>query len=407
MEGARLLQKVRLTNFLSYGPEGEEIELQPLNVLIGPNGSGKSNFIEAVGVLRAAPGDLVAPIRNGGGLPEWIWKGGGAGYPHFRLETVVVPFPDSRSIRYALEITYAGQFFELADEIVEDAFEASPDAPDTRHYYRFNRGSPVLLSREAVQESNGEGYRQHYRDYRPPGGVPLNLSILSQIRDSEHYPTITRLGEALSEIRLFRNISAGPQSPLRGPQRADEPSSFLIEDGRNLGVVLNDLLNHPPVKKRFLQELRRFYGQVGDITTKIHANTVETFFHEPSFPESTPSIRVSDGMLRYLSLLCILCHPHPPALVCIEEPEVGMHPDVLPVIAELMIEASQRMQLIVTTHSDILVSALGDVPEAVVVCERDDRGTHLRRLNPEALKEWLKDYSLGGLWLTGELGGNP
>ena len=102
-----------------------------------------------------------------------------------------------------------------------------------------------------------------------------------------------------------------------------------------------------------------------------------------------------------------MCHPSSPCLVCIEEPEIGLHPDALPHLADLLVDACQRMQLIVTTHSDILVSALSEVPEAVVVCERDDRGTHLRRLDPEALKEWLEDYSLGGLWLTGELGGNP
>jgi len=78
----------------------------------------------------------------------------------------------------------------------------------------------------------------------------------------------------------------------------------------------------------------------------------------------------------------------------------------LPTIAELLIEASQNTQLIVTTHSDTLVSALTNVPESILVCERDDEGTHLRRLEPESLKEWLEKYSLGELWRMGEIGGN-
>ena len=101
-------------------------------------------------------------------------------------------------------------------------------------------------------------------------------------------------------------------------------------------------------------------------------------------------MRLSDGTLRYLCLLAILCHPEPPPLICIEEPETGLHPDILPTIAELLIEASQRTQLIVTTHSDILVSALSDIPEAVLVCEKDEDGTHFKRLNKDDLKEWLK-----------------
>ncbi|HEX8998269.1 MAG TPA: hypothetical protein VGB07_00115, partial [Blastocatellia bacterium] len=73
--------------------------------------------------------------------------------------------------------------------------------------------------------------------------------------------------------------------------------------------------------------------------------------------------------------------------------------------AELLIEASQRTQLIVTTHSEFLVSALSDIPEAVIVCERNENGSQLNRLDPESLKEWLERYSLGDLWMKGELGG--
>ena len=79
---------------------------------------------------------------------------------------------------------------------------------------------------------------------------------------------------------------------------------------------------------------------------------------------------------------------------------------MLSTIAELLIDASHRTQLIVTTHSDILISALTEVPESVLVCERDDQGSHFRRLEKEPLKEWLNKYSLGEVWLMGEIGGN-
>ena len=102
----------------------------------------------------------------------------------------------------------------------------------------------------------------------------------------------------------------------------------------------------------------------------------------------------------------ILLHPTPPPLICIEEPELGLHPDILPTIAQLLIEASKRTQLIVTTHSDDLISALSEIPESILVCERDERGSRMRRLEPEALKDWLENYSLGELRGMGELGGN-
>ena len=133
--------------------------------------------------------------------------------------------------------------------------------------------------------------------------------------------------------------------------------------------------------------------------------TVQVFFHEKGLKTPVPATRLSDGTLRYLSLLLILCHPSPPPLVCIEEPELGLHPDVLPVLAELFIEAATRAQFIVTTHSDSLISALSDVPEAVIVCERGDDGTTLRASRTPKLAEWLNRYKLGELWRMGEIGG--
>ena len=131
---------------------------------------------------------------------------------------------------------------------------------------------------------------------------------------------------------------------------------------------------------------------------------MQLFVHEKG-GKIIPATRLSDGTLRYVCLLAILCHPEPPPLVCLEEPELGLHPDILPTIAELLLDASQRTQLIVTTHSDVLVSALSETPEAVVVCEADERGTHLRRLEREPLRECLAKYSLGDLWLKGQIGG--
>jgi predicted ATPase len=89
-----------------------------------------------------------------------------------------------------------------------------------------------------------------------------------------------------------------------------------------------------------------------------------------------------------------------------EEPELGLHPDALSLVAELLVAASARMQIIVTTHSDVLVSALTDHVESVLVCEH--RGsTQLASLDAERLTHWLDKYRLGDLWRMGELGGNP
>jgi predicted ATPase len=114
---------------------------------------------------------------------------------------------------------------------------------------------------------------------------------------------------------------------------------------------------------------------------------------------------MSDGVVRWLALLAILLNPDPPPLVCLEEPELGLHPDMIHELAKLLIDASSRMQLIITTHSDRLIEEFTEMPESVIVCEKENGATTLRRLSEERLSAWLKEYSLGELWTKGELGG--
>ena len=95
-----------------------------------------------------------------------------------------------------------------------------------------------------------------------------------------------------------------------------------------------------------------------------------------------PASRLSDGTLRYMALAAILLDPDPPPLVVIEEPELGLHPDLTLGIGRMLVEASQRMQLVVTTHSTGLIDALDECPSSVVVCEKDDGESVFERLEP-------------------------
>ncbi len=403
MNGSRLIQTLRIQNVLSFGPATEGIDLQPLNVLIGPNASGKSNLIEVLGLLRAAPADLTAPIREGGGTAEWLWKGV-PGIPTATIETTV-SYPEGRMpLRYRLSFTMSGQRLELTDEAVENerAFEGHTDV---YFFYRYQNGNPTLnvrLRPEAQAGSADERLRRRLRreDLKP------DQSVLSQRKDPDQYPELTYLGNQFASIRLYREWNMGRYTAPRMPQRPDLPDDTLLEDASNLGLVLNNLQHHIETWQRILAELQRFYGAVEHVTTRIQGGTVQIFLQERGLRQPVPATRLSDGTLRYLCLLAILCHPQPPPLICLEEPELGLHPDILPALADLLIDASRRTQIVVTTHSDTLVSTLSNIPEAVLVCERDDQGSRLRRLDPEHLRFWLEKYSLGELWRMGEIGGN-
>jgi predicted ATPase len=193
----------------------------------------------------------------------------------------------------------------------------------------------------------------------------------------------------------------------RRPQKADLPNDLLEPDCSNLGLVLNRLQEDLTLKRRLIQELQALYAGIEDYYVKIDGGTVQVFFQENIQGRIVPmpATRLSDGTLRYLCLLAILCHPSPPPLVCIEEPELGLHPDVLPQLAQLLKEASERTQLIVTTHSDVLVDAMTDQPDVVLIAEKGECGTTLTRLDKDQLQPWLEKYRLGQLWTRGDLGG--
>ena len=398
----RLIQSIKLQNFLSFGPDAEEIELKSLNVLIGPNASGKSNLIEAVGFLRASPIDLSSPIRDGGGVMEWLWKGSQK-TPVAEVNATVYYPEGIMPLRHKISFTMIGQRFELVDEGVENERPESLRLDDVRFYYRYRRGHPVI---SAYTDRAGEtGSRSRLERRLRREDLALDQSVLSQRKDPDQYPEVTYLGNQYSRIRLYREWNLGRYTLPRLPQKADLPDDFLLEDISNLGLVLNNLEHQPGIRNLLLDKLKQFHESFTDISTKIHGGTVQIFLHENGLYQPIPATRLSDGTLRYLCLLSILCHPSPPPLVCVEEPELGLHPDILPTVAELLIEASSRMQLIITTQSDILVDALTETPEAILVCEKHHGSTTMRRLKKEDLTAWLKKYALGELWRMGEIGG--
>lgn len=394
-----LIQRLQLRNLLSFGPGGQDVELGPLNVLIGPNGSGKSNLVEMIGLLRATSGNLATVSTRGEGPAEWFWKGQGGGVEGFLGAATRYPLPVSGcpervgcaegagiTIHHDLHLGQVQHRFWIMEESI---------------YAESQEGGAQLYGEEglpAIRVANGEV------ESIPTDRIRRDQSVLAQFRNPLRYPELTYLADQYGATRLYRSWGLGPTAEVRGPQRADGATDFLEEDASNLGLIINDLTNRG-LRGLLLDHLRRFYPGVRDLTIKILGGTVQPFLHEEGLSSPLPVTRLSDGTLRYLAMLCILCHPEPPPLICLEEPELGLHPDMIGVIAELLLAASERTQLVVTTHSDLLVSALSAQPETILVCEKGPDGTAVERLKADDLREWLQEYSLGELWLKGQIGG--
>ena len=382
-----LIRRLKVSGLLSFGPTGIDLPMEPLNVLIGPNGSGKSNLLEVLGLLRAAPRDLGEPFRRRGGVREWLWKGDGS-TGTATIEALI----DSNvgALRHMLTVMYNGWRLQVTGEEIGGA-ELPESGADV--YYRLSAG----------QHSFGIRHQATAEVQAPHSDAKPEESVLSQIRDPRVYAPLSLLQDLYERIRLYQNWSFGPSAALRREQSAHATSDFLNDGAENLAVVLSHFRGRE--KRRLVESLHELFDGIVDVSCPVTGGTVALFLEEGG-GRQIPATLLSDGTLRYLSLLAVLLHPSPPPLVALEEPELGLHPDVVGEVAKLLVEASKRSQIVVTTHSRMLVDALTDHPSSVVVCEKENGESRFERLDGTRLKAWLDKYSLGDLWSSGELGGN-
>ena len=384
-----LIRRLKASGLLSFGPKGIDLPMEPLNVLIGPNGSGKSNLLEVLALLRAAPRSLAAPVKRRGGTWEWLWKGEQS--PHAAtVEAIVERRDEEGPLRHTLTFTDNGGRLQVTAEEIANA--EAPD-PGAESYYRLDAGRHAL----GVRRRGTAGMRVVHRDAK------LEESVLSQIRDPRDYPALNLLQEQYERIRLYQNWSFGPAAKARRDQSAHVTSDFLKDGAENLAIVLSHFRGED--KRQLVEALQELFDGIVDISCPVTGGTVALFLEERD-GRQIPATLLSDGTLHYLSLLAILLHPTPPPLIGLEEPELGLHPDIVAEVAKLLVGASQRTQIVVTTHSRMLVDALTDHPSSVVVCEKDQGESRFERLDGMRLKAWLDKYSLGELWSSGELGGN-
>jgi predicted ATPase len=376
-----LLHSITLTNLLSFNET--TLELRPLNVLIGANASGKSNLISAIGLLNAAPGNLPGAMMWGGGVRQWISQRQPRGLTAKIAAQVEIPKAEG-PLHYFLEFCERDGSLSIAAELLRSAggrvfFQRSPT------HVKIQKALDQAASETDILES--QSLLAAYRDPADPG------------------PT-TRLGEAFSAIRTFHEFNTNPISQTRRGASVGLQKDFLLDGGDNLALILQNLSFRGELD-RLTEYLRRFWDGAEDIRVKLEAEVAQTYVKERGIPDPISAWRLSDGTLKFLCLLAVLLHPEPPPLICIEEPELGLHPDAVTVVADALREASERCQIIVTTHSEALVGAFSDEPEAVVVCERGaDGGTQFNRLQSSELDKWLERYRLGELWRMGEIGGN-
>ena len=386
------LQELRIKGLLSFGEEAV-FEFGRLNLLVGPNGSGKSNLIDCIRVISQAPLDIQSVFTKGG-FESWLYNGIDKQSGSGSVE-VLVRLPElAGRIWHRLRL---GPPSRSRAQLEEHITGEQKEPVETTPYFVGSYRSAAVLS------IPGGRKRRRERELGTGDYNPFQ-SILSQIRDVGQYPEITRLANLYAGFRIYSEWSFGRASKLREAALASRSDTSLSESMDDLPVALNALQQtaaHERIRK-FLPELKEAYR---DYVTRVLFGRVGLDLVEKYFEPPVPAIRLSDGTLRFLALAAILLQPEPPPVICLEEPELGMHPDMIRMVAQMIADASAKTQLIVTTHSDYLLTALQDDFDVLFAFDSGPKGSVVQRLLREEFHKWRAEHDLGELWTSGELGG--
>jgi predicted ATPase len=391
-----VITKLEIQGFRSI--EQLQLDMAPLTVLIGPNGSGKSNLLDAFALVSSAAA---------GGLSDGLAKRGGYDTIHFRGA-------QDQKMFFELEFAGVGAFQE-EEGTVHYRVELRPSASVARVWFeqvnitdKPGYPAPLVVAQRKVAECKFRNILS--REKEEPKGIESDTELaIFQVKDQTAYPTPYKLAREMSSWRVYPPIATGEDAPVRRPQLL-RSGLRLGTDGGNLASVLHAIQNqHPAVWEELCDVLQTACAEFRHLSFPPEGGDgliVLRWWEEPFERDYGFSANVlSDGTLRLLMLLALLLSPDPPPLVCIDEPELGLHPDWVKLIGELLRSAAARTQLVVATHSPELVSKL--TPSDVVVVEKEDGRTVANRLSDAEFAQWLDEFRLGDLWRAGHLGGRP
>lgn len=362
-----------------------------LNLVVGPNGSGKSNLLQLLALIsNAADGRLAKSIEASGGMVPLLWDHQ-PGTFSWKV-TVDAPMKNDSSRKATYELALGQVRRGSAYKIERDAYIdwAEPDK-------EFGPGNNAGYVRD---ESGKIRYRAVQKD-------KLMDLELPDVVDSESSLQALPWKECvdLRSWRIHKDIEVGPGSSFRQPSTTQYVTS--VEAGsRNMLPVLHTLYTGSREFKELIDDgMRAGFGDEYEqlVFQPAAAQQIQLAVQWKSSSEPHAGQDLSDGTLRFLSLLTTLSLPEPPALVALEEPDVGLHPTMLSIVAEYAQTASERTQVVITTHSPDFLDAFTGMSPVVTLCNWSDGQTHLYTLDSDRLDRWLEKYRLGHLFTSGEL----
>ena len=408
-------------------------DLSRLTVVIGANAVGKSTLLECLQLIAEC---CDFPINTAIGwhyaAASLLTSGNGSGQLRWKVTFddpgtwEILQLKQGKSLVYevALHSDVQGQM-QPRYEVLRNQeplpghteplkfLEATPDG---RHIYdrKQRRLIPFDEAQSAPEVVREAGSAEATQRSGPPQPAQQEAALLlSQVRFLNEFPVPSWARYLLSHMALYPGFDVTRSSTLRTKAADIKPVATLSSNGDNLGTVLHEILTRYDYRSA-AEELRDFLRVAYPAFDEIHCDTtfgtppqVLVGVREKGMSRSMNLWDLSDGMLRFLCLATALLNPRPPLLVAIDEPELGLHPGVFPVVAEMIKTAAERTQVLVTTHSPDLLDCF-DIADVAVMARKVDvaRVAWHRPANRETLVKMLQDVSngsLGDLHRSGEL----
>lgn len=355
----KTLRKVKIEGFKSI--ERAELMLGDLNVVIGANGSGKSNLI---GVFR---------------LLERVLS--------HNLQVYVASEPD-RLLHHGRRVTPALSLdFALDQNSYGFKLKADRDS--------------LIFEYERVEYSG-------YWNYGEPLAVGHKESKLEEAAESYKNKIPKFVFPKVRNLVVYHFHDTSDSSPAKQTADVDD-NRFFRPDAANLPAYLYWLQERHPTAFRTIEEHVRlvapFFERFVLAPSKLNEKKIKLEWRQKGSDAYFDAYSLSDGTLRFICLATLLLQPSPPALILLDEPELGLHPFAIRLLAEMLEAASKRVQVLLATQSVTLLNNFA--PKDVLVADNDGLRTTFERLDEDKLEAWLDEFSLGELWEKNVLGGRP
>ena len=361
----------------------EDLAIRPINVLIGANGSGKSNFLGVFKLLQA--------IRAGR-LQTYVTRVGGAD----RL----LHFGSKMTEEVIIRITFGAGYPQY--EITLDATNDDRMSPSEEVLHSLENGTPSPMRTQLNLRMPGERtFEAEISEPRPrvPPDDPWAWDMAT-----------VGIQDHLERWHVYHFLDTGTNSPIKKHNDLHD-NRFLRPDAANLAAFLYLLREKYAAEYDLIRRTTQFAAPFFDDFSlgplALNEDKIRLEWRHKRSDAYFDAASLSDGTLRFMALATLLLQPEAlrPSVILVDEPELGLHPYALELLASLVKQASVKSRVILATQSPILLDHFE--PEDVLVTDLEAGQTTFRRLNADDLNEWLEDYSLGQLWEKNELGGRP